>query len=224
VATWALASGGVVASAALALLGLLGSMLAGGRGGPISLAVEGALLLVLCGGVRKLQRRPESLLGAARWVLIRVNAVRRRAPTAGADTLEALVTQLRSVRPRGRDWAVAGAFAVANWLFDVGCLAAAAMALGVQGLTLPLLLVAYTAGMAAQSLSLLPGGLGVVDAALVLSLVAGGIPAAVALPAVLLYRLISMVGIVAAGWAVAAVLTSSPPVSGREADALLPAA
>lgn len=41
-----------------------------------------------------------------------------------------------------------------------------------------------------------------VEAALVLALVADGVPAAAALPAVLLYRLISLVGVVAAGWTV----------------------
>lgn len=74
-----------------------------------------------------------------------------------------------------------------------------------HGLTLPLLLVAYTAGMASSGLSLVPGGIGVVEAALVLALVAGGVPAAAALPAVLLYRLISLVGVVGAGWMVFAV-------------------
>ncbi len=74
-----------------------------------------------------------------------------------------------------------------------------------HGLTLPLLLVAYTAGMASSGLSLVPGGIGVVEVALVLALVAGGVPAAAALPAVLLYRLISLVGVVGAGWMVFAV-------------------
>jgi uncharacterized membrane protein YbhN (UPF0104 family) len=59
--------------------------------------------------------------------------------------------------------------------------------------------------MATSELSPLPGGLGVVDAALVLSLVAGGIPAAAALPAVVLYRLVSLVGVVTVGWLVLAV-------------------
>ena len=116
-----------------------------------------------------------------------------------------LVGQLRSVRPTGMDWTAAAVFAVANWVFDVLCLAASAFALGMHGLTLPLLLIAYTAGMAASGISLLPGGLGVVETAMVLALVGGGIPAATALPAVLLYRLISLVGVVGAGWVVAAV-------------------
>jgi uncharacterized protein (TIRG00374 family) len=65
--------------------------------------------------------------------------------------------------------------------------------------------IAYAAGMAASGISVLPGGIGVVDTAMVLALVAGGIPAAAALPAILLYRLISLVGVTAAGWLAAAV-------------------
>jgi uncharacterized membrane protein YbhN (UPF0104 family) len=59
--------------------------------------------------------------------------------------------------------------------------------------------------MAASGISLLPGGIGVVDTTMVLVMVAGGIPAAAALPAVLLFRLISLVAVVAAGWLVVAV-------------------
>jgi uncharacterized protein (TIRG00374 family) len=100
---------------------------------------------------------------------------------------------------------VATGYALLNWAFDAACLAACAAALDLRGLTLPLLLVAYTAGMVTSGLSPLPGGLGVVDAALMLTLVAGGIPAAAALPAVVLYRLVSLVGMVTVGWLVCAV-------------------
>jgi uncharacterized protein (TIRG00374 family) len=109
------------------------------------------------------------------------------------------------VRPGARDWTAAAAYGVGNWLFDVACLAAAAAAIGTPGLSLHVLLIAYTVGMAASGFSLLPAGIGVVDAAMVLAMVAGGIPAVAALPAVLLYRLISLVAVVAAGWGVAAV-------------------
>jgi uncharacterized membrane protein YbhN (UPF0104 family) len=165
--------------------------------------ITGVLALAMC--ARYLGRRPERVVVAGRWVLTRANRVRHRHPAAGADVLDELVAQLRSVRPSGRDWTVATGFALLNWAFDAGCLAACAAALSVHGLTLPLLVVAYTAGMASSGLSLVPGGIGVVEAALVLALVAGGVPAAAALPAVLLYRLISLAGVVGAGWMVIAV-------------------
>ena len=205
VATWTLASGGVLASVTLAGLALLGSLLAGSGAGWGSLVAGVVGVVAATLAVRSLQRSPRTVVVIGRWAVQRVNVLRRRPPTAGLDRVDEMFTELRAVRPRGRDWVVATAFAAANWAFDAACLAAAAAALGVSGLSLSLLLLAYAAGMAASSLSLLPGGLGVVDAALVLTLVAGGIPAASALPAVLLYRLISLGGVVTVGWMVAAV-------------------
>lgn len=76
----------------------------------------------------------------------------------GADVLDELVAQLRSVRPSGRDWTAATGFTLLNWAFDAGCLASCAAALNVPGLTPPLLLIAYTAGMASSGLSLVPAG------------------------------------------------------------------
>jgi uncharacterized membrane protein YbhN (UPF0104 family) len=62
--------------------------------------------------------------------------------------------------------------AVANWLLDAACLWMCCTAVGADGLTATQLVIAYCAGMAAASV---PGGLGIVDGALVLGLVAGGL-------------------------------------------------
>ena len=67
-------------------------------------------------------------------------------------------------------------------------------------MTLALVLLAYAAATAASSAAFLPGGLGLVDGALLAALVAGGVPSHPALAAVLLYRLVSFVGVAAAGW------------------------
>jgi putative heme transporter len=215
VATWCLAAGGLVSTAALVSIGVLGSVLAGGQAGWLQLALVIGGTVLLTAAARHLTRDPRAAIATGRWVLARVNRLRRRPAEAGLDGLAEHIAQLRSVHPRGRDWAAATGYALLNWTFDLACLAACAAALHLTGLTLPLLLVAYTAGMATAGLSPLPGGLGVVDAALVLTLVAGGIPAAAALPAVVLYRLISLVGTVAAGWIVWAArsLRPAPPVA-----------
>jgi uncharacterized membrane protein YbhN (UPF0104 family) len=223
-ATWTLVAGGVVSSASLAALGVLGSVLVGSSGSWVSLISAVAGVAGAAFGVRALQRSPGALIALARWVIGRINRVRHRPASGGLEAVEEMVAQLRAVRPRGRDWLAATAFATANWALDAGCLAAGAAALGVSRLTLALLLLTYTAGMAASSVSLVPGGLGVVDAAMVLTLVAGGIPAAGALPVVLLYRLISLGGVVAVGWIVAAVQgvgggpSAAPLVGGRGGD------
>ena len=203
--TWSLVTGGLISSSALAALAVAGSLLVGAGSGLVALVLDAVLVVVLVVGVRRLRRRPDLALLAGRRLLAWRNTLLRRPPTQGHDGLERLVGQLRLVRPGARDWAAAATYGIGNWVFDVACLAASAAALGVHGVTLPLLLIAYTAGMAASGISLLPGGIGVVDTTMVLAMVAGGVPAADALPAVLLYRLISLVGVVAAGWLVAAV-------------------
>jgi uncharacterized protein (TIRG00374 family) len=203
--TWTLVTGGLISTSALAALAVVGSLLVGAGAGLLALALDAVLVVALVTGVRRLRRRPDLPLVAGRRLLPRVNAVLRRPPTRGVDALERLVGQLGSVRPGARDWTVAVVYGLGNWVLDVACLAASAAALGVRGVSLPLLLIAYPAGMAASSISLLPGGIGVVDTTMVLAMVAGGVPAAAALPAVLLFRLISLVAVVAAGWLIVAV-------------------
>jgi uncharacterized protein (TIRG00374 family) len=214
---WTLLAGGLVSASALAGLAVVASLLVGAATGAVALAVDVVLVAALVGVARLLRRRPDRAVVAGRRLLLRANAVLRRAPDRGAATLERWVGQLRSVRPGGRDWAVALTYGSGNWAFDAACLAAAAAAVGTRGLTLPVLLIAYSTGMAAAGISVLPGGIGLVDTAMVVAMVAGGVPAADALSAVLLYRLISLVAVVGAGWVVSAVAArrsrrpSSPP-------------
>jgi uncharacterized membrane protein YbhN (UPF0104 family) len=203
--TWTLVAGGLISTSALAALAVAGSLLVGAGSGLPALVLDAVLVVALVAGVRRLRRRPDLALVAGRRLLAWRNTLLRRPPTQGNDVLERLVGQLRLVRPGARDWTAAAAYGVGNWMFDVACLAASAAALGTRGITLPLLLIAYTAGMAVSGISLLPGGIGVVDTTMVLAMVAGGVPAAAALPAVLLYRLISLGAVVAAGWLVVAV-------------------
>jgi uncharacterized protein (TIRG00374 family) len=203
--TWTLAAGGVISTSALAPLAVAGSLLVGGTSNLLMLVLDAVLVVALVVGVRRLRRRPDLALVAGLRLLTWRNKLLRRPPAQGKEALERVVSQLRLVRPGVRDWTAAVAYGVGNWLFDIACLAASTAALGVDGVTLPLLLAAYTAGMAASGISVLPGGIGVVDTAMVLALVAGGIPAAAALPAVLLYRLISLAGVATAGWLIAVV-------------------
>ena len=80
--------------------------------------------------------------------------------------------------------------ALANWLADAAVLAVSIRAVGAAVPWHDLLLV-YGSGIAAQSLNITPGGLGVAEGTLSLALVATGLRASQALAAVLLYRLAS---------------------------------
>ena len=54
------------------------------------------------------------------------------------------------------------------------------------------MVLAWAAGALVSSTRLTPGGIGVVEAALASALVAAGLPASQAVPAVVVYRLISL--------------------------------
>ena len=108
-------------------------------------------------------------------------------------------------RSTARDWTAASSYALLNWLLDLACLGACAYAVGLTGVGPDRAARRVRGRHGDVGLSLLPGGLGAVDAARVLGLVAAGSPATVALSAVVLYRMISLVGVVAAGWVVHAV-------------------
>jgi uncharacterized membrane protein YbhN (UPF0104 family) len=201
VAGWNIAVSGLLSAAGLATLGVSASLLVGSTSWARTVAeIIGIAVLVL--GVAHLVRHPNRALAAAGRVLAVVNRLRRRPPTAGAGRLSRIGEQLQAVRPTPHDWTAATGYALLNWLLDLACLAACAQAVGLTGIGMTALLTAYVAGMAASGLSLLPGGLGAVDAALVLGLVAAGGPATVALSAVVLYRIVSLVGVVVAGWVV----------------------
>ena len=208
VAGWNLAVSGLLSTASLAAMGVAASLLVGSASwAETAVEIIGIAVLVL--GVGHLVRNPNRALTAAGRLLVGVNQLRRRPAAAGADRLDRIAEQLHAVRPTARDWTAGTGYALLNWLLDLACLAACARAVGLTGIGMTALLTAYVAGMAASGLSLLPGGLGTVDAALVVGMVAGGSPATVALSAVVLYRMISLVGVVAAGWVVHAVHRSS---------------
>jgi uncharacterized protein (TIRG00374 family) len=120
-----------------------------------------------------------------------------------------LLDELVLVRPPGRAWLHALLRATWNWIVDVLCLIAACRAVGAHGLAIAGAALAYSLGMAASSISLLPAGLGVVDGTLTIALSHSHISTATATAGVLLYRLISVVLITALGWAIRLALRTS---------------
>lgn len=109
--------------------------------------------------------------------------------------------EVSSLRLSWGAWTKVAGFALINWLADAGCLAAAVKAAG-----LPLhgrsIVLIWSAAAAATTLNLTPGGLGVVEAALIAGLVATDLPTSSATTAVLAYRLISFWLVLAIGWLV----------------------
>lgn len=212
--TWTMVAGGVAASLALAVIALGSGLVVGGL--PTSLpwiVLQIAGVAALGVGVVLVARRPGVLVAAGTWGLRLVNRVRSRPRAAGVAELTDQIDALQLIELRGGGRIVVGLSALLNWVFDIACLAACCAAVGAEGMTFALVLVAYAAATAASSAAFLPGGLGLVDGALLAALVAGGVPSHPALAAVLLYRLVSFVGVAAAGWAAWFVVHASTTAS-----------
>jgi uncharacterized membrane protein YbhN (UPF0104 family) len=202
VASWCIALSGILSSLALILIGAVGAIMVGGARSWSSLLTHVGVASALAVAVRAVARHPQWLIKPAGAAAAVVNRVRRRPVAQGREWVTALVAQLTAVRIRPADFALAGFFAIMNWLLDALCLWMCCRAVGAGHITTTGLVVAYCAGMAAASIPLVPGNLGVADGALVVGLVAGGLATSSAIAAVVLYRLISFGFIIAAGWLV----------------------
>lgn len=207
---WTLLISGIAATSSYAALLAVGAAATGTTSGRV-LGVGAALLAALPGwavlagvrsaaGRRRLQTLALRVFGA--W--------RRATRTPGAPpevALRALLDQLTVLRLPAQERAPIVLLAVANWLVDCLCLAAAILAVGAavpwQGL-----LLAYLTAAGATTLAVTPGGLGTVELALTAALVAAGLDAPHALAAALVYRVASLWLPAIAGWLTYLLLTS----------------
>jgi putative heme transporter len=201
VAGWALAVSGVFSSFALVAVVALGAVVSGSGFAVVSAAIGvlggavplGVLLLSLRQpGPRRLLERLGTRL---------VETAQKVSGHPEGDPEEIVTEQLEEVtalEPDTRTLLMAAWLAVLNWLADAACLAFAILAVGAD---VPWhgLLLAWAAGTAVASLGLTPGGLGVVEAALSSALVATGMVGSTAIAAVLVYRIVSLWLVLAAG-------------------------
>jgi uncharacterized membrane protein YbhN (UPF0104 family) len=200
VASWCIAISGVLSTGALVVVGSAGGLLTRRSGSWHSLVGYAVAALAIAFGVRLIAEHPHWLDRPVRTLLGGVNKVRRRPAEHGRDKVLSFVEQLRAIRVHPAHFAVAAALALLNWLFDALCLWMCCVAVGAPGINATKLVIAYCAGMAAASVPIVPGGLGVVDAALILGLVAGGMASSYAVAAVVLYRIVSFGFIIGLGW------------------------
>ena len=117
-------------------------------------------------------------------------AARRRWPWIFATLDLAAGSWHRAASMSPRDWAAGGGYAMANWLGDLVCLIAAAHALGL-GLGIVPIVGAYLAVQVIRQIPLTPGGIGLIEASLLVALVAAGATHGTAAAVVLTYRLLS---------------------------------
>jgi putative heme transporter len=181
-----------------------------------------SLLVVVLAVIVLLARSPQRVRSP--WIrLVQLTdwLWRRRGHRPSADVrVDQRVAKLGAVRLGWRDWLFVAGFALAAVAADFAvwlCASHAVIALPSRCLTPGLtgsvaqrcaafhpattagLLVAYSAGQAVLVLPLVPGGIGLVESLMTATLTATKVRAIQALSAVLLYRLISVGGVVAVG-------------------------
>jgi len=201
-AGWSLLAGGVVSSAAAALV-VVGGGLTSGNFLVTEVAVPSGALAVAALVVLAVAARQPRLRGAlerpAAWLLRYGSRLLRRPARDPRQTVRSWAERLGSLRLSAPGWLTVTGLALVNWLAD-----AAVLAVGIRAAGAPVpwhvLLLVYGSGIAAQSLNITPGGLGVTEGTLGVALTATGIPASQALAAVLLYRLASFWLVALAGW------------------------
>jgi putative heme transporter len=191
-AAGALVSGNAVA----AVLGLLGAV-------AIVAGIAGALLALRIPACQRFTER--MAVGGVR------QAHRLRRPSAERKPPELIVAETRArlaaLHLSRTDWAVVVGLAFLNWLGDAACLT---LAIRAAGLPIPFrqILLIWAAGQAAGSIGLTPGGVGIVEVALIAALTGAGEPAAGATVGVLIYRLVSLWLVLLVGWTTFIVLRS----------------
>ena len=203
-AGWSLVASGVVSSAAAVLVVVAGG-LASGNILAAAVAVSGGLItvavLAAAGAAARRPRLGGGLERLAEWTLRQASRLSGRPAGEPGQIIRAWTGRLGSLQLSLRGWMMVAALALANWLADAAVLA---VSIHATGATIPWhdLLLVYGSGIAAQSLNITPGGLGVTEATLSVALVGAGISAGPALAAVLLYRLASFWLVALTGWLV----------------------
>lgn len=204
-ATWNLLYAGVLSMVAFSALMIAAAIFAGATGTSAWVVVMGLVASAFAlGALGLFLRRPRLLVRMVAVPLRAVSRLLRRSPAASIAWLDQTATQTAAIRPSARDRRIGLLFATMNWAGDLGCFILSCYAVGITGLSLKLALVAYVAGMAASGIPLLPGGGGGIEAALVLTLIRGGVDAPQAEAGVLVYRLISFILVASVGWGVLA--------------------
>lgn len=205
---WALALSAIASSSALALVLVVGALVAGK---PLATALGflGAAVFALPAvtvilalrfpQVRELANR------ALAWAVRHAQRILRK-PGLDQVALDEFLQRLASIRLGWLSYVEVFGLAIANWLFDCACLACAIRAVG-EPVPWQGLLVAYGAGAIVGSTGVTPGGFLVVEAALTTALVAVGMNAGAALAAVLAYRLVNFWMILLGGWITMIVLS-----------------
>jgi uncharacterized membrane protein YbhN (UPF0104 family) len=161
-ASWSLLAGGLVSTATGALVVARGGLSSGNTvvlaaAAPVGLLAASALATVAMAAQRP--RLRGVLERSAGWALRHGGRVLRRRTEDPGQTARAWAGRLGSLHLPPSGWLMVTGLALANWLADAAVLAVSIQSVGA---TVPwhVLLLIYGSGVAAQSLTITPGGSG----------------------------------------------------------------
>ena len=196
-AAMGMATSGALSSAVLAGLlpiGVVLTLTTGHLGGVALSAAFAALAILVAAGLTPLAaRRPDALAARAHrvvTVLARGPLRHRLDPDVVAEGVRRGADGVRRLAADRRTLTTCSAWAATNWLLDVAVVVVLALTIG-HGTPIAPILLAYIIAQLAASIPLTPGGVGIVETAMIGALVTAGAPAAAATATVLGWRLVS---------------------------------
>jgi putative heme transporter len=190
---------GIASTVTLATVVTAGAVLSGKAAASASGLLAAAAMLAAAVAVTVELRSEKGRARLLRLISLSLRCSQRvtRRPKGQAQTLaQAVLASIQRMHLGASTLARVLLWGLVNWWADVACLAFSMRAAGITGLSIGKILLVWTAGTGAASLSPTPAGIGVVEVAMVAALTAVGVNGSHAITAVLVYRAISLKGAV----------------------------
>jgi len=204
VAAWGELGAGAIAFSGLAGVALVGSIIAGGTPRDYLLPI---LAVVFAGstGAAVVFRHPQWLVNATVWIDRRVGRRLGRLIGGATRRVREASMPLCDIHPSLAIWVTAGLLGAANWVLDAVTLALSFLAVG-RHVPWGVVLLAFAGSKIVNSLGITPAGLGLVEGSLVGIFISYDVSGAAAGAATLVYRGLTLIGLVGLGWVAAGVL------------------
>lgn len=213
-ATWQIVVSGAISTVWLVGLALTAMFLAGADGNLTTLAITGTGMVLLSAALYWAMRHPHQVAKLITPVLKRIGKDPQKSITTADDVAAIKLTPTQ--------FAAGATCSLFNWLLDIAVLYCSIHAVitattttvisttntttatptTTAAISLAGVAIAFVTAKVAGTIQTTPGGLGPVEAALTATLVTGGLPAATAVAATIIYRLITLFLTTAAGWLV----------------------
>lgn len=202
IASWYMVLSGVLASGGMAILAIGAIFFLGLTVKPLTLALSLLVLVGLAWLANWIATHPGLV---ERWlisVVRRFNRWRSKPVDRFTESIQGLGKQLSAVRLPLPKLTAAITVSLGNWVFEILCLMACIFAVGAEPPMAGVVLSFLTAKLVGQA-QVTPGGLGPVDLTLTTTLVSfGAMASSQAFAAVIVFRMLSFIGLALVGWVV----------------------